>query len=119
VQVTQQQAVPYQFASATYALNSSTPITWPDQYEGVLTYLCFALTAVEQTTVSIEDLSGDVLIAHTIDPSSTPNVFSFTTLAECVLPSGSGLQVVINGPAAKVTLSGWLLSPPGSTILSE
>jgi hypothetical protein len=119
VDVTQQQAVPYQFFQGTHD-GGLYGITWPDQYEGMVTHIsCHAESATSTPVVQLVD-GSDVLYAGTFAVQCGDSVHWLGSWeGESVLPAGSELQIDVNGSDVQICISGWLMNPTGSQILSE
>jgi hypothetical protein len=119
MQVTQQQAVPYQFFQGVPA-TGATEITWPDQYEGVITDISvFAGSEAANPVCTVEDASGVAYAAAGGLQVGSAAIFIGHYEGFAVIPSGSVLQVNVNESNIQVSVSGWLLHPTGAAILAE
>lgn len=119
MQVTQQQAVPYQFFQGELS-GGVTAITWPDQFEGLITDISVVSGGSGGDPVALLVDASDVpyAVAVGLEVGST-GIYVGSFSGNQVVPSGSVLQLAISGASVQVAVSGWLLSPPGSAILAE
>jgi hypothetical protein len=119
VNVTQQQAVPYQFAQGLFAVGTHD-ITWPDQFEGLITGVSLvAQSTLTQPLLLVADASGVNYTALAGVQQPTTGLWVAESQPFQVVPSGSALELVVVGNGATLAVSGWLLNPPGSVILAE
>jgi hypothetical protein len=119
VDVTNQSAVPYQFVSQTVGTSAET-ITWPDNYEGVITGLsCTVLSGDSPVHVFIRNGNGDYLADIPLAGAGSRGDGSYLQDCFIVIPSGSAIVVSCSIATASLVVSGWLLTPPGSAIIIE
>ena len=119
MQVTQQQAIPYQFFSGTVSVTPET-VTWPNQYEGIITGISATTLAGDSPSHAfIRNAGGDYLADIPLLGPGARGDGSFLQESFIVVPSGSELVVSVSIDTASMVVSGWLLNPPGSTILAE
>lgn len=117
--VTQQQAVPYQFYQGIPAAGA-TELIWPDTHEGIVTDISlFAGSEAANPAVTLEDASGVAYAAAGGLQVGSAALFIGHFAGFAVIPSGSEIQINASETNIQVSVSGWLLSPPGSAILSE
>lgn len=117
MQPSSQQCVPYRFTSGTFAVGNHT-ISWPNQYQGLITSVYMqSVNPGAGAGMQVEDTSGDsygywVMGSGGDFPTGHGRVDMFQ-----VLDAGSGLVVAVADQSVQVAISGWLLDPPGSTII--
>jgi hypothetical protein len=119
MQVTQQQAVPYQFFQGNLDVEETT-ITWPDQYEGMLTAIDFVIGSEPSAPILfVTDASDVPYVTIVAVETAVAELWTASWSGAQVVPSGSVIKLEPSAQPMQVAVSGWLLSPPGSVILAE
>lgn len=110
--------MPYRFVLGDFGVGTYE-LTFPPGLDGVLESLDLQLTAGSSASiVEITNGSGDVLLTGAVGSAYSAAVGGPHLTTMQVIEDGETLQMTIFGGSCRVSLSGWLVSPPTATLIT-